>query len=213
MRQTLHMCSWLGPSVPLPWKELCLMMDITGRVNSHSFVLRLQQREWFPYRSHRREYRGKMGFWEPRRWDFLLSSSAAKEQIWGPEGLSLGRGLAPDLTLRSCRCTGLGFNPSRIGLFQIAQLRASCSSAPVSTSVDGAGMRSDVLQVEHAVGRFRPQQRQGFLVCLVVKPPVFSLADMGKAHGRALRIHREWGEGSLARTARSLSLPICKESA
>lgn len=104
------MCSWLGPSMPLPSKELSLVMDITGRVNSHSFVLWLQQCEWFPYRSHRREDCGKMGVWEPRCWDFLLPSATAKEQIWGPAGLSFGRGLAPDPILRSCQCTGLVFN-------------------------------------------------------------------------------------------------------
>lgn len=126
-RQRLYMCSWLGLSVPLPCKEWCLMMDITGRVNSHSFVLWLRQREWLPYRSHKREYRGKMGVWEPRCWDFLLPSSAAKQRLWGPAGLSLGQGLAPDLILRSCRYIGLGFNPLLVrGLFQKAQLGALC---------------------------------------------------------------------------------------
>jgi len=81
VRQTLYMCSWLGLSVPLLWNDWCLLMDITGRVNSHSFVLWLQQCERFPYRSRRREYCGKMGVWEPRRWDLLLPSSAVKEQI------------------------------------------------------------------------------------------------------------------------------------
>lgn len=78
MRQTLYMCSWLGLSVPLPCAALCLMMDITGRVNSHSFLPWLQHCERFPYRSRRRGYRGKMGVWEPRCWDVLLPSSAAK---------------------------------------------------------------------------------------------------------------------------------------
>lgn len=108
MRQTLYMCSWLGLGVPLLCAALCLMMDITGRVNSHSFVLWLRHCERFPYRSRQREYRGKMGVWEPRCWDVLLPSSAAKQTIWGPAGLSLGRGLAPDPMLGSRRCTGLG---------------------------------------------------------------------------------------------------------
>lgn len=37
-----------------------------------------------------------MGVWEPRCWDVLLPSSAAKQTIWGPAGLTLGGGLAPD---------------------------------------------------------------------------------------------------------------------
>lgn len=114
-RQTLYMCSWLGFSVPLPCAALCLMMDITGRVSSHSFVPWLRHCERFPCRSRRREYRGKMGLWEPRCWDVLLPSSAAEQTIWGPAGLSLGRGLAPDPMLGSHQYMGLGFNPLQAG--------------------------------------------------------------------------------------------------
>lgn len=221
MRQTLYMCSWLGLSVPLPCAALCLMMDITGRVNSHSFVPWLRHRERFPYRSRRRGHRGKMGLWEPRYWDVLLPSSAAKQTIWGPAGLSLGRDLALDPILGSRQYMGLGLTHCRLvrGVFKAKSQNHSglvlihTAGTRFCSRTGGVEMHSEPLQVQHVTGRLSPGGKQVFLFGWGLKFSYFLWLSLGRPHGKALRTHPGWGEGNLERTAQPLSLPICKESA
>lgn len=87
--------------------------------------------------------------------------------------------------------------------------------AQVSTSVDGLGRQSVPLQYlcRYNMPLEGSAFNEGRVFLFGWGFKLIYFLWLGRPHGRALRTDPEWGEGSLERTAQSLSLPICKESA